>query len=334
MVRPADIAARARAPWTDEQAARRLGAVACSVLLLIGLMVAFVAVKAWPTLSNNGIVGWLGPGGRVDNQLGGMIAVGQDPPGAAYHLRAWPLVYGTLLTTGVAVVLGLGISLLAAVFIVEFAPPRVRDTVIPATRLLAAVPSVVYGLIGILVLVPFVRDTFISEDRKSAVEHVVQLDGTGVLVACVVLTVMIVPIMVSIIVEALRAIPRGWREGAMALGANRWEVAWSVGVKATRPAIVAAAVLACARALGEAVMLSMVSGSRGFAPNFLDGTTYLFEPIRPLAAGMVENVEALNSPPVKSSIYAFALLLLFASLFMSLAGYAAKLPMRRQGMRV
>jgi phosphate transport system permease protein len=93
-------------------------------------------------------------------------------------------------------------------------------------------------------------------------------------------------------------------------------------------------VLAAARALGEAVMLSMVSGSRGFAPNLLDGTTFLFEPLRPLAATMVENVEAMNAPPVKASIYAFALLLLFSSLMLSIAGYVARLPLRRQGMRV
>ena len=81
-------------------------------------------------------------------------------------------------------------------------------------------------------------------------------------------------------------------------------------------------------------MLSMISGSRGFAPNFLDGSTVLFEPLRPIAATMVEQVDALNAPAIKSTIYAFALLLLFSSLMLSIGGYLAKLPMRRQGMRV
>jgi phosphate transport system permease protein len=109
---------------------------------------------------------------------------------------------------------------------------------------------------------------------------------------------------------------------------------WGISVRAARPAIVAAAVLAAARALGEAVMLSMVSGSRGFAPSFADGLTYIFEPFRPLAASMVEQVDALNSPTVRSSVYAFALLLLFSSLMLSIGGYLARLPLRRQGMRV
>ncbi|HWI22249.1 MAG TPA: ABC transporter permease subunit, partial [Baekduia sp.] len=166
------------------------------------------------------------------------------------------------------------------------------------------------------------------------VQNVVQIDGTGVLVSVLVLAVMVTPIMIALIVDALGAVPTAWTEGAAALGANRWEAIWTVSVRAARPAIVAAAVMAGARALGEAVMLSMISGSRGFAPNFLDGTTVLFEPLRPIAATMVEQVEALNAPAMKSSIYAFALLLLFSSLMLSIAGYLAKLPMRRQGLRV
>jgi phosphate transport system permease protein len=326
--------ARRREPWTDRQASRRLGAVASLVLLIIISMIGFVAVRAWPTLQANGWVSWLGTGGNVDHQLGEMIKTGQDPPVSAYHLRAWPMVYGTLLTTGVSVVVGLVFSLFSAIFIVEFAPARVRAVVVPAVRLLAAVPSVIYGLIGILVLAPFVGNHLISPERKTSVQNVVQLDGTGVLVAIVVLTVMITPIMIAIVVDALRAIPTAWTEGASALGANRWEAIWTVSVRAARPAIVAAAVLACARALGEAVALSMVSGSRGFSPNPIDGITYIFEPIRPLAASMVENVDAINAPAVKSSIYAFALLLLLSSLVLSVGGYIAKLPMRRQGLRV
>jgi len=328
------VLARWREPWTDRQAQRRLGAVACLVLLVITLMVVFVAARAWPALRANGFVSWLGPGGNVDRQLGEMIKTGQHPPDAAYHLRAWPLVYGTLLTTGVAVLVGLVFSVLSAIFIVEFAPPRLRAVVVPAVRLLAAVPSVIYGLIGILVLAPFVGRHLISPERKTSVQNVVQLDGTGVLVAVVVLTVMIVPIMIAIVVDALRSIPPAWTEGAAALGANRWEAMWTVSVRAARPAIVAAAVLACARALGEAVALSMVSGSRGFSPNPVDGVTYLFEPIRPLAASMVENVDAINAPAVRSSIYAFALLLLLSSFALSVGGYFAKLPMRRKGLRV
>jgi len=323
-----------RAPWTDRQAHRRLGAVACLVLVLIVAMVAFVAVRAWPTLAHNGGVAWLGPGGSTDHQLGGMISTGRHAPAAAYHLRAWPLVYGTLLCAGLAVAIGLAFALLCAIFIVEFAPRRLRAMTIPLVRLLAAVPSVVFGLIGVLVLVPFVGNHIVSAHQKSSVQYVVELTGSSVLVAVLVLTVMVTPIMIAMIVDALRAVPASWTEGAAALGANRWEVIWGVSVRAARPAIVAAAVLACARALGEAVMIAMVAGGRAWAPNLLDGATAIFEPVNTLAASIVGQSEAITAPAVRSTLYAFALLLLFSSLVLSVGGYLAKLPMRRQGIRV
>jgi phosphate transport system permease protein len=318
---------RLRQPWPDRRAELMLGALACAVLLIIVLMVVFVAQEAWPTFRHNGL-SWLGPGGNVDDQIGTMVNGGRD-----FHLRAWPLVWGTILTTGLAVVFGLVFALLASIFIVEFAPDRLRALIVPVVRLLAAVPSVIFGLIGILVLVPFVGNHIVTAGQKKSVEFVVQLSGASLLVATVILTVMIVPIMIAIIVDALYAVPRTWKEGAVALGVNRWRAMWTVSVRAARPAIVAAAVLATARALGEAIMLSMVSGSVGFAPNPFDGPLFLLEPLRPLASTIVEDAESLQAPAVRSSVYAFALLLLFSSLFLSLAGFLAKQPMKKYGAR-
>jgi phosphate transport system permease protein len=319
---------RLRQPWPDQRAARMLGALACAVLLIIVLMVVFVAKEAWPTFQHNGLT-WLGPGGNVDDQIGKMVNGGRD-----YHLRAWPLVWGTILTTGLAVVFGLVFAVLASIFIVEFAPDRLRALIVPVVRLLAAVPSVIFGLIGILVLVPFVGNHVVTAGQKKSVEFVVQLSGASLVVAVVILTVMIVPIMIAIIVDALYAVPRGWKEGAVALGVNRWRAMWTVSVRAARPAIIAAAVLATARALGEAIMLSMVSGSVGFAPNPFDGPLFLLEPLRPLASTIVEDAESLQAPAVRSSVYAFALLLLFSSLFLSLAGFLAKQPLKKYGARI
>jgi phosphate transport system permease protein len=203
----------------------------------------------------------------------------------------------------------------------------------PVVRLLAAVPSVVYGLIGILVIVPWVGEHLISLDRKESVSNVVQLDGASTSVGILILTVMIVPIMIAIVVDALRAVPRGWLEGASALGVNRWRVTWSIAVRTARPAIIAAAVLATARALGEAIMLSMVSGSASFAPNPIDGITFLFEPTRPLASALVENVEGLTVVPFGQTLFAFAAVLLISSMFLSLAGFAARQPLRKYGIQ-
>jgi len=323
---------RLRQPWSDQRAERVLGALSSLVLLTIIAMIVFVFAKAWPSFSHNGL-GWFG-NGPVDGQLTKIFNNGADPAHWDYGFSGWSLIWATILTTGIAVVFGLIFSLFAAIFIVEFAPPRIRAIVQPVVRLLAAVPSVIYGLIGILVLVPFVRDNLISDSQRKAVSGVIQLNGAGLLVSVMILTVMITPIMIAINVDALTSVPRGWREGAVALGVNRWRAMWTVTVHASRPAIIAGAVLATARALGEAIMLAMVSGSVGFAPNPVDGLTFIFEPLRTLAATIVDNAEGLSVKPFGQTIYAIAAVLLVSSFFLSFAGWAAKQPMKKYGVRV
>jgi phosphate transport system permease protein len=317
-------------PWSDRLTERILGVLACSLLVLIAGMAIFVFTKAWPSLAHNGLA-WFGSGGNVDQQLGDIFNSPANPDEYVYKLRAWPLIWGTFVTTAGAVVCGLVIALLSAIFIVEFAPPRARSVLDPVVRLLAAVPSVIYGLIGVLVIVPFVGNHLISAERKESVAYVVQLTGSSLIVAVLILTVMITPIMIAIIVDALRSVPRSWTEGAAALGVNRWRVMWTISVRATRPAIIAAAVLATARALGEAIMLSMVSGSVGFAPNPLDGLTFFFEPTRPLAATIVDNADGLSVEPFGQTLYAFAAILLVSAMFLSLAGWAVKQPLKKYG---
>jgi phosphate transport system permease protein len=325
-----------RRPWSDVFTERVLGAVACFVLAVVLGMVVFVFAKAWPSFQHNGIH-WFGPaahGKTVDDQLGDIFNSPADPRHYQYRLGAFSLLYSTLLITTCAMALGVTISVLSAIFIVEFAPRRLQGVMQPVIRLLAAVPSVVYGLIGILVLVPFVGNHVITRARKESVLYVVQLTGTSLVVAVAILTVMIVPIMVALMTDALRSVPVRWTEGAAALGVNRWRAMWTVSVRASRPAFVAAIVLATARASGEAIMLSMVSGSQGFSPNPLDGLTFFLEPSRPLAATIVDNAEGLSVKPFGQTIYAFAAVLLVSTFFLSLAGWAAKQPLKRYGMGV
>jgi phosphate transport system permease protein len=309
-----------------------LGAVACLVLAIVGGMVIFVFSKAWPSFANNGLA-WFSAGGRVDDLLLHIFKSPADPAHYVYTFHAWPLLYATALITGLAVSFGLVFALLCAVFIVEFAPDRIQRVLEPAVRLLAAVPSVIYGLIGILVLVPFVSGSLITEGERDSVSYVIPLTGNSLIVAVVILTVMIVPIMIAIIVDALRAVPRNWIEGGAALGVNRWRVMWTISVRTARPAIVAATILATARALGEAIMISMVSGSLSFAPNPLDGITFLFEPTRTLAATVVENQEGLSVIPFSQTIYAIAAILLISSMALSWGGWLAKQPMKKYGVR-
>jgi ABC-type phosphate transport system permease subunit len=308
------------------------GALAVGLLIVIALIALTVFSKAWPSFAHNGL-SWFGSGGDVDTQLSAIINGPKDPAHYEYHLRAWPLIWGTLVTSGMAVILGMAVSIFAAVFIVEFAPATTRRAIDPVIRLLAGVPSVVYGLIGILAIAPWVEHNLISTARKRSVEYVVQLTGANLSVATLILTLMIVPIMVAIVVSALEAVPSSWTEGSAALGVNRWRTMWRVSLRTARPAIVAAAVLAAARALGESIMLSMVSGSRGFAANPLDGITFLYEPVRPLAATIIDYIDSISVVPLGQTLYAMTAVLLVSCALLSLAGWAAKQPMKRYGIR-
>jgi phosphate transport system permease protein len=323
---------RVRQPWSDRRAERTLGAASCLVGVIVVSMIVFVGLRAWPTFSHEGL-SWLGSGGNVDTQIGSMTATSGHPPASAFFVRAWPILYGTLLTTAIAVPLGLMLAVLSSIFIVELAPASLRRIAIPVIRLLASVPSVIYGLIGVLVLVPFVGNHIITSHEKLSVQNVVQLNGASMGVAAVILTIMITPIMVALICEALAVVPASWREGAAALGVNPLRAVLAVTLRATRPAIVAAAVLATARALGEAVMLSMVSGSRSFSPKPVDGVIFFFEPIRTLAGAIVDNNEGLGAPALRSTVYAFAFLLLFSAFVLSIGGYLIKLPLRKYQVR-
>ncbi len=319
---------RLRKPWPDHRAERTLGAVSLLVGVIVLAMVVFVASKAWPIFEHNGL-SWLLGGGDLEAEINRMTAATTNPAAAVFHLAAWPLIYGTLLTSAIAVVLGMTIAILASVFIVELAPARVTRIVIPMIRLLASVPSVIYGLIGILVLVPFLGNHVITTHERESVQNVVQLTGAGLAVTAVILTVMITPIMIALICEALYAVPPSWREGAVALGLNPLRAMRAVTLRAIRPAIVAAAVLATARALGEAVMIQMVSGGKSFAPKPIDGTVFLFEPLRTLASAIVDYRDGLNSPALGAAVYGFALLLLFSAFALSVTGYLVKLPLRK-----
>ncbi len=313
---------------SDQRVELGLGALVCGVVLVLVAMMAFIFKEAWPSFAHNGL-GWFGPGGSVDDQIQGIFTSGNLDQTPRFLIHAWPLIWSTVLTTAGAVVISFVCSLFVAVFMVEFAPAWLKRMLEPVVRLLASVPSVIYGLIGVLVLVPFIGNHLISQHEKASVTPVIQLSGYSLLAAVVILSVMIAPIMIAIFAEGLRSVPRGWLEGSLALGVNSWRTFWRVAVRTARPALIAGTVLATARALGESVMLYMVSGTVGFAPNPADGLLFIFEPSRGLAPTILQNTDELSSPPMKHTLFAIAAVLLFSSAMLSLGGWAAKQPMKR-----
>jgi phosphate transport system permease protein len=316
--------------WSDQRVERMLGALVCGVVGLLLALIATVFVRAWPSFSHNGLA-WFGPGGNVDDQLNAIFLSGQNGLEYVYTFHAWPLIWSTLLITGGAVLISLFSALFVAVFIVEFAPEWMSNILQPVIRFLASVPSVIYGLIGVVVLVPFIGNHLVNESQKASVAGVISLTGYSLIAAVLVLTVMIAPLMVSIFSDGLRAVKPGWLEGSLALGVNRWRTTWKIGVRSARPAIVAGTVLAVARAIGEAVMLAMISGSVGFAPNPADGLIFIYEPSRPLAPTIVKNIDQLSSPPANATLFAIAAVLLFSAATFSITGYFARRAMRKYG---
>ncbi len=316
--------------WSDQRVERMLGALVIAVVGLLLAMIATVLVRAWPSFSHNGLA-WFGPGGSVDDQLNAIFLSGQGGAEYIYTFHAWPLIWSTILITGGAILIALFSALFVAVFIVEFAPEWMSNVLQPVVRFLASVPSVIYGLIGVVVLVPFIGNHLVSEEQKESVAGVISLTGYSLLAAITVLTVMIAPLMVSIFSDGLRSVKPGWLEGSLALGVNRWRTTWKIGVRTARPAIVAGTVLATARAIGEAVMLAMISGSVGFAPNPADGLIFIFEPSRPLAPTIVKNIDQLSSPPANATLFAIASVLLFSATLFSLTGWLARRSMQKYG---
>ncbi|HEX4464630.1 MAG TPA: ABC transporter permease subunit [Solirubrobacterales bacterium] len=316
--------------WSDQRAERMLGALVCAVVGLLLALIITVFVKAWPSFAHNGLA-WFGAGGSVEEQLNQIYLSGLEGANYVYTFHAWTLIWSTLLITGGAVLLALVSALFVSVFIVEFAPVWMRDILQPVVRFLASVPSVIYGLLGVLVIVPFIGNHLVTEPQKASVAGVISLSGYSLMAGVLILTVMIAPLMVSIFSDGLRSVRPGWLEGSLALGVNRWRTTWKIAVRSARPAIVAGTVLAVARAIGEAVMLGMVSGSVAFAPNPADGLIFIYEPSRPLAPTIVKNIDSLGSAPSNATLFAIAAVLLMSAAFFSMAGWVARRAMRKYG---
>jgi phosphate transport system permease protein len=312
----------------DERAELGLGALVVVVVAVLVSMFVFILHEGWPSFAHNGLH-WFGAGGNADNQLQAIFSSGDLKTAYVYTFHAWPLIWSTILITVSAGVIAFVCSLFFAVFMVEFAPDWLRRVLEPVVRLLASVPSVIYGLVGVLVVVPFIGNDLITASEKASVTPVISLTGQGLLAGILILTVMIAPLMIAVFAEGLRSVPRNWIEGSLALGVNDWRTFWKVAVRAARPALIAGSLLAVARALGEAVMLLMVSGGVAFAPNPADGLIFIYEPSRTLAATIVAYSEELTSPPFKHTAFAIGSVLLFSAAMLSLIGWAIKRPMKR-----
>jgi phosphate transport system permease protein len=184
------------------------------------------------------------------------------------------MVAGSILVTIVSLAMAVPLSLGAAVLLAEVAPPRVRAVIRPAIELLVGIPSVVFGLVGMVALAPLIADL----GGKGS--------GSSVLAASIVLAVMVLPTIASISEDSIRALPRTYKEGALALGATHWQTIWRVLVPSARRGIMAGAILGTGRAIGETMAMVMVIGN---APIFPTG---LLSPARTLTGNIAVEIAA------------------------------------------
>jgi len=210
----------------------------------------------------------------------------------------YPFIMGTLWVTGIAIIIALPLCILTSFYLAEYAHPKLRRILIPFVNLLSGIPPVIFGVWGVLFIVPFIQ--------TSIAPHFVEFStGYSVLAGGIVLAIMIFPLIVSIINQVLITIPQELKDASLAVGATKWETIKKVIIRKAAPGIVAATVLAISRAFGETIAVLMVCGNNAVVPHSV------FDPGYPLPALIANNYGEMMSIPLYDSALMFAALLLF-----------------------
>ncbi len=286
--------------WGD--ALFRLGSGAAGVILLVilGLILLVLLANSWQSMQVSGL-------GFLANRM-------WDPN--TNQLGALAFIFGTLVTSGIALLLGVPVSIGIAIFLVELAPTSVRTVLTYVVELLAAIPSVVYGLWGIFVLVP-VMAHYVDPTLQGSLGFLPGFQGTiygyGLLTGGVILAIMIIPTVASLSRDALLAVPQSQREAALSLGATRWEATRISVLRYARSGIFGAVILGLGRAFGETIAVTMVIGNANEIPQSL------FAPAQTLSSLIATQIlEGLQGSLQLSAIIELALVLLLVTLVINI----------------
>jgi phosphate ABC transporter permease protein PstC len=290
-----------------------LAGLAAGVLVLLAAFLVVLVSESSDAFTKIGVFNFLFHNNWETSQLqpGGACAVGHD-----CTFGAWPMLVGTLVTSGIALLVGVPIAVATALYLTELAPRRVRGPLSILVDLLAAVPSVVYGLWGFLVLAPNLRGVQQGlADFLSFIPFIGggQVAGPSYFLAGLVLAMMILPIVSAIAREVIATVPPEHKEAALALGATRWEMLKMAVLPYARPGITGGAMLGLGRAVGETIAVAYVIG----------GSTTLghsiFEQGQSLAGVIaLQFGEAESAPLYKSTLFAAGLILFVITLFVNL----------------
>ncbi|MBI5722913.1 MAG: phosphate ABC transporter permease subunit PstC [Planctomycetes bacterium] len=226
--------------------------VAFSAMLGLGLIAVFIFLEGLPIIGKVGVWDFV-------------FSAQWYPAEGKFGILS--MIVGSLFVTAGAILIGLVFGLGCAIVLTQFCPRKLVSVIKPSIELLAGIPSVVYGFMGVLILVPVIRD---------------YLGGPGlsVLASSIVLGIMVLPTVTSISVDALQAVPRSFYEGSIAIGATRWQTTWMVMLKGARSGIVAAFILGMGRAVGETMAVIMVAGNTISMPGSI------LDPVRTLTSNI------------------------------------------------
>jgi phosphate transport system permease protein len=281
--------------------------------VLIFFIIFFVISRGIPVLKASGIH-FLTTGGW-DKQFTNAWLAGAKQTVATFG--ALPLISGTIFTTLGALLVAVSFGLGCAIFLAEMCPAWLRKPLESAVRLMAAIPSVIYGLVGLIVIVPFIARNFITNEMALKMIKICALDGASLLAGIIVLSMMIGPVFITLSSDALMAVPRRYKEASIALGVSHWRTITRVMLPVARKGIMAGAILATGRAIGEAIALSMVAGSVANLPSPAHGMVFFLEPVRTLASTIVDNAEGMGVASCESALFACGSLLLLSSVMLS-----------------
>ncbi|MDR2713285.1 MAG: phosphate ABC transporter permease subunit PstC [Clostridiales bacterium] len=225
---------------------------ALSSISVLALITVFIIVKGAPIIAKVGFFNFV-------------FGMKWSPSQGEFGI--FPMIIGSVSVTLGAAALGVPIGICCSIFLAEFAPAKMREFFRPAIQLLAGIPSVVYGFWGLLFIVPFIRNFFGGP-------------GLSILAGAIILAIMTLPTIISISEVSLLALPRQYKEGALALGLNHWQTIWSVLLPAAKSGIVAAVILGIGRAVGETMAVIMVLGNAVAVP------LSILDPVRTLTTNI------------------------------------------------
>ncbi len=267
----------------------RIGAGIMLILSLCSVLI--LALMAWGLIAKSAPILSVQPLGKL------LFSSTWNPLRGEFGFL--PFLAGTLWVVGMATLIAVPISILTAIFLSEYAGRGIKKIVYPLLDLLAGIPSVVYGVWGMLAIVPLIKNHAATLGRNFSA-------GYCVLTAGIVLAVMIFPVIINICVEVLGLVPCELREASLALGATKWQTIKRVVLRKALPGILAANALGMSRAFGETMAVLMVAG------NVVRSPRSILDPAYPLPALIANNYGEMMSIPLYDSALFFAALLLFA----------------------